>query len=139
MKSRIHYRSGYKYQLAKTFNIKTNVHPVKDIATTFIELDKKGNLTVKEGYAWDGVSGPVVDTDENMRASLVHDAFYQLMRQKHIARSKHKDEVDKMFRNLCKEDGVAAPIAQLYYEALRKLGNPASDPKNEKKVKQAPK
>ncbi len=77
---RIAYRSGYKYQLAKAYSIGINIKPGKDIKTKFIKLDRTGKLTIVGGYAWDGPSGPVVDTKENMRASLVHDALYQLMR-----------------------------------------------------------
>ena len=66
----IEYRSGYKYQLASDYSIEINIKPAKDIDTKFIKLDTKGNLTIIEGYAWDGPSGPVIDTKENMRASL---------------------------------------------------------------------
>lgn len=134
----IKYRSGYKYQLAKDYHIKISIKPKDNIDTQFIALDTKGNLIVKSGYAWDGPSGPVIDTDYNLRASLVHDALYQLMRQRKISRKKHKDKADKLFRTLCKEDGVPSAIAQIYYQALKKLGNPATDPKNAKKVKRAP-
>ena len=64
----IEYRSGYKYQLAKDYLIATNIKPDKDIDEKFIKLDVNGNLTILEGYAWDGPSGPVLDTKENMRA-----------------------------------------------------------------------
>lgn len=135
----IEYMSGYKYQLAKDYKIATSIKPQKDIDTQFIALDKQGNLTVKSGYAWDGTSGPVVDTEHNLRASLVHDAFYQLMRRKHLEASKHKDKADKLFRKMCKEDGVPSTVAQVYYEALKLLGKPASDPSHAKKIKRAPK
>ena len=55
----IEYRGGYKYQLAADYSIKINIKPEKDIDTKFIKLDTKGNLTIIEGYAWDGPSGPV--------------------------------------------------------------------------------
>ena len=138
MASKIHYRSGYKYQLAKDFNLKIPVKPTKNIVTQFIDLDTQGNLKIKDGYAWDGVSGPVIDTESNLRASLVHDALYQLIRNKCLKKSKHKDTADKLFRKLCKEDGVLSPVAQAYYEVLRKVGHPAADPKNIKKVHTAP-
>ncbi len=134
----IKYRSGYKYQLAEDYHIKISIKPKADIDIQFIALDTRGNLIVKSGYAWDGTSGPVIDTDNNLRASLVHDALYQLMRHKKLSRKQHKDKADKLFRTLSKEDGVLSAIAQIYYEALKKLGNPATDPKNAKKVKRAP-
>jgi len=134
----IKYRSGYKYQLAEDYKIRTSIKPKAAIDTQFIALSAAGALTVKSGYAWDGTSGPVIDTDHNLRASLVHDALYQLMRQKKLSRKQYKDKADKLFKTLCKQDGVRAVRAHVYYLALKKLGNPATDPKNAKEVKQAP-
>ncbi len=134
----IKYRSGYEYQLAEDYHITISIKPKEDIDTQFITLDTKGDLVVKSGYAWDGISGPVIDTDNNLRASLVHDALYQLIRQRKLSRKDHKDKADRLFKKMCKEDGVLSPIAHIYYEALKKLGNPATDPKNAKEVKRAP-
>jgi len=134
----IEYRSGYKYQLASDYSIKTNIKPKKEVDKKFFKLDKKGNLTVVEGYAWDGPSGPI-DTKENLRASLVHDAFYQLMRHKHLKVKEHKDKADKLFKKMCIQDGVPPITAKIYYYALKLSGKPSTDPKNKKKVKRAPK
>ena len=40
---------------------------------------ENGKLTIKAGFAWDGPSGPSIDTKAFIRASLVHDALYRLM------------------------------------------------------------
>ena len=135
----IRYRSGYKYQLATRYSIPINIKPKKDIKTEFIKLDTKGKLTIKRGYAWDGPSGPVVDTKENMRASLVHDALYQLMRHEELSTKTCKDKADKIFKNICIKDGVSKKIASAYYYGLKLGGNPAADPKNKKKIHKAPK
>jgi hypothetical protein len=134
----IKFRSGYKYQLAADYHIATSIKPPKPIDTDFIDLGVDGNLTVKSGYAWDGTSGPVVDTDRNLRASLVHDALYQLMRQRELKQRAFKNKADRLFQKLCKEDGVPSSVALVYYQALKKLGKPAADPKHAKKVKTAP-
>ena len=135
---RIAYRSGYKYQLATAYPIKINIRPRKDIDTEFIKLKRSGHLTVARGYAWDGPSGPVVDTRQNMRASLVHDALYQLMRKKLLSVKTHKDKADKLFKKMCIEDGVSRTTAQIYYFGLKLGGKPATDPRNRKKIKKAP-
>jgi len=135
----IRYRSDYKYQLASEYRIKIPILPAEDIATEFIDLDTGGELTVKNAYAWDGPSGPVIDTPENMRASLVHDALYQLMRNKELNARTHRKAADGLFRDLCKKDGVSSFRANIYYKALRKFGKPATSPKNKKKVHRAPK
>ena len=137
-KSYLRYRSGYKYQLATTYSMLITIKPKQDIKTEFIKLDTKGKLTIKKGYAWDGPSGPVVDTRENMRASIVHDALYQLMRQKELSARAYKDRADKIFKNICIEDGIPRKIASAYYLGLKIGGKPATDPKNKKKVHRAP-
>ena len=50
-KSYIRYRSGYKYQLATRYSMPITIKPKKDIKTEFINLDTKGKLTIKRGYA----------------------------------------------------------------------------------------
>ena len=137
-KKQIKYRGGYKYQLAADSSVATNIKPKADIATKFITLSKAGKLTVLEGYAWDGPSGPVQDTRLNMRASLFHDALYQLMRKKKLTRKVNKDKADKLFRKICVEDGVPKLVAKAYYLGLQLGGKPATDPKNQKKVRTAP-
>ncbi|MGH7536144.1 MAG: DUF1353 domain-containing protein, partial [Gemmatimonadales bacterium] len=78
----IQYRTGYKYQLAADYTVLLAFGPAENIKTEYIcfvrSLQGRGYLTVKEGYAWDGPSGPTVDTKDFMRGSLVHDALYQL-------------------------------------------------------------
>lgn len=135
----IRYRADYKYQLASDYKIHTSIYPHDDITTEFIDLDTGGTLLVRKGYAWDGPSGPVIDTEENMRASLVHDALYQLMRIEAISARTHRKAADQLFKDICKEDGVSNIRATAYYRALRKYGKPAASPQNKKKVHRAPK
>ena len=135
----IRYRSDYKYQLAESYAVNISIKPKADIETEFIDLDTKGKLTVKQGYAWDGPSGPVKDTRENLRASLVHDALYQLMRNRELKSRTHRKAADQEFKDMCKADGVSNLRASIYYKALRKFGKPAASPENKKKIKRAPK
>ena len=137
-KGYIRYRSDYKYQLAEGYKISISIKPKSNIETEFIDLDTDGDLTVKNGYAWDGPSGPVKDTDENMRASLVHDALYQLMRNDKIKSRTHRKAADQEFKDICKADGVSNFRASVYYKALRKFGKPAASPQNKKVVVRAP-
>ncbi|GAB1623338.1 hypothetical protein AAOGI_33880 [Agarivorans albus] len=134
----IKYRAEYKYQLAHAYKQKVSIRPKLSIETEFIDLDIGGNLLVKSGYAWDGPSGPVIDTEENMRASLVHDALYQLMRNEELSARTHRKAADQLFKDMCKEDGVSNFRASAYYKALRKFGKPAASPQNKKKVHRAP-
>ena len=138
-KGYIRYRGDYKYQLAEGYEINISIKPKIDIKTDFIDLDISGNLKVKKGYAWDGPSGPVIDTKENLRASLVHDALYQLMRHRKLITRTHRKAADQIFKDLCKQDGVSNFRASVYYKALRKFGKPAASPENKKIIRRAPK
>ncbi len=135
----IRYRSDYKYQLAEGYEIKISIKPKTDIESEFINLDTAGNLLVKRAYAWDGPSGPVKDTRENMRASLVHDALYQLMRNKELNARTHRKAADIEFREICKADGVSSVRANIWYRGLRRFGKPAASLESKKKIVRAPK
>lgn len=134
----IRYRSDYKYQLAEAYEIKIPIKPKKNIETDFLYLNTEGHLVIKNGYAWDGPSGPVIDTDKNMRASVVHDALYQLMRNKELSSRTHRKTADQLFKDICKDDGVSNFTASVYFKVLRKFGKPAADYKNKKEIYRAP-
>ncbi|MAG33921.1 MAG: hypothetical protein CL908_23825 [Deltaproteobacteria bacterium] len=121
----IRYRSDYKYQLASKYELATSIIPPGTIESDFIDLSPSGKRVVKKGYAWDGPSGLVIDTKENLRASLVHDAFYQLIRRDFLKSRTFRKAADKLFRDLCKEDGVSSVRANIYYRVLRRFGKPA--------------
>ena len=135
----IRYRTDYKYQLHEDYCMPVPILPNADIKTDFIELDIIGELRIKKGYAWDGPSGPVIDTAENMRASLVHDALYQLMRHAELSARTWRRAADQVFRDICKEDGVSGYRANVWYRVLRKYGKPAASPEGKKRVRRAPK
>ncbi len=133
----IKYRSGYKYQLVEEHQVKVSVVPADNIKTDFIELSTEGMLVIKKGYAWDGPSGPTLDTPNFMRGSLVHDALYQLLRNE-LIEQKWRDEADEELRRICCEDGMPKICARLVYMAVRKWGKVAASPESRKKIHKAP-
>ena len=137
IKPYIKYRSGYKYQLAEEYPVKVSVTPKNNIKTDFIELGTEGMLVIKKGYAWDGPSGPTIDTPNFMRGSLVHDALYQLLRNELID-EKWRDEADDELRRICVEDGMSKICARWVYIAVRKWGKVAASPESRKKIHKAP-
>jgi hypothetical protein len=118
---RIRYRRGYKYWLVNDYRVQTDIRPPTDIYTEFIELDRNGWLTIRHGYAWDGCSGPTKDDRTNMRAGLVHDAGYQLIRDGWID-STFKDAVDRELRKIMLEDGASEIRAAYYYKGVHLFG-----------------
>lgn len=102
MFSPIKYRKGYKYQLAQSANGNTPIKPEKAVDTEFIKLTLDGHIWVKSGYAWDGASGPTVDTRNSMLPSLIHDCFCQLIRQGYLPDSA-RTEADYFFYEMLRE------------------------------------
>lgn len=134
--NQIKYRKGYKYQLAETYTIQTDIIPNEHISHDFLQLDTVGVLVVKTGYAWDGPSGPTIDTKNFMRGSLVHDALYQLMREK-LLDVGNREGVDKELRRICREDGMSWLRAWWVYQGVR-LGGEGSAKWQDEEVITAP-
>lgn len=133
----IRYRSGYKYQLAEIYSISVVIQPDEPVETEYIELSDEGLLTLKAGYAWDGPSGPTVDTKSFMRGSLVHDALYQLMRNGHLPAGCRLD-ADQELHRICLEDGMTRFRAWYILWGVRKGAGFAADPKSKKQTHSAP-
>ena len=135
----VYYKKGYKYQLAKTCRIQTDIFPKDIISIDHITLDVNGVLTAFVGYAWDGPSGITIDTKTFMRGSLWHDVLYELMRKELIPCTlKNKQKADKLLRDICLEDGMWPIRAWWVYVAVDKFGRGSTLPKNRKKVHRAP-
>lgn len=125
----------YKYQLVSDYVIAIDIKPRDNVRTQFIDLDTQGALTIKNGYAWDGPSGLGIDTRSFMRASLVHDALYQLMRAEYLDYRIQQRAADDFLRALCVEDGMWKLRAWFNCMMLRLFGKmsarPAPEPKDE--------
>ena len=134
----IAYKSGYKYQLVEEYITDINIKPDQDIDIVYVKLTTAGKLTIIKSYAWDGPSGPTIDTLNFMRGSLVHDALYQLMREEKLDKTVHREPADKLLQQMCKEDGMTAIRAWWVYLGVRFGGGPSADPANKKPVTKAP-
>lgn len=130
------YKSGYKYKLEEAYSTDISIMPDNDIEIPgkYVILSKKGKIVIKENYAWDGPSGPTIDTLNFMRGSLVHDALYQLMRLELLDKDSYRDKADRILQKMCKEDGMSSARAWLVYQGVSLFGESAADPKNKKVV-----
>ena len=133
----IRYRSGYKYQISDSYSHNVGISLAEEVDLDFLTLDPTGNLVIKQGYAWDGPSGPALDTSTLMRASLVHDALYQLMRMERLPDS-YRDHADDLMRKICIEAGMPTIRAWYTYHAVRWFASGANKPRNVKPVLSAP-
>lgn len=136
----IKYKNGYKYQLQEWVLFQhplleglTNTH----INTEFIELHDNGTLCIRAGYAWDGASGPCKDTPDILTGSLVHDALYQLMREREIPPDS-KSAADKLFREINRANGMSKFRAWYTYHAVRHFADKATYASSRKPILEAP-
>lgn len=121
--------TNYKYQLMEEFHFQTNITGivVETEDCEFIQLSSDGILTVLKNYAWDGASGPTVDTKNAMRGSLIHDALYQLLRLSLLTQNYVKP-ADQLFREVLVEDGMSKFRAWYWYRGLRLANGRAARP-----------
>lgn len=125
---------NYKYQLMDDFALQIDIKPQRDIEFKFLSLAGNGLLTIRKAYAWDGPSGPTIDTRNFMRGSLVHDALYQLMRLNSLDYQHHRQRADEYLREICLEDGMSAFRAWYSYQGVRLFGEKNARPRDEPEV-----
>ena len=113
---KIKYKSGYKYQLMEDYKIQT-LHIGTVVEGDWYDISDTGMLYARKRYAWDGPTGGF-DTENFMRASLVHDVFCQAIQEGKLPQSSRK-YADKLLRKICLEDGMSRFRAYLVYKAVR--------------------
>lgn len=131
MKRTIAYREGYKYQLAEQYAILLPFNaPYAVREHEFLMITGDNYLVIQPGYAWDGPSGPTVDTKSFMRGSLVHDALYQLMRDGILSAQLYRKDADELLKKICLEDGMSAIRAWWVYKGVRFGGEASTKPRS---------
>lgn len=135
----IQYKSGYKYQLAYTCQLRlpNELWPGAYIGAGYIHVDSFGLMTILKGYAWDGCSGPTIDTKSSMRGGLVHDAGYQLIRLGFYYPDT-KDTWDALAEAIWKGDGMWHWRASAWDKMLHKFGWGSTKPSAERPTLVAP-
>jgi len=83
-------------------------------------LDTMTHVFVRKGYAWDGATGPVFQTDTTKRASLEHDVALQAIELGLIS-DECLEVFDKHYRYVAINEGMFKPRAYLHYFAMRYL------------------
>ena len=129
-----------KFELVESYEVQTGIilRHGQRLITKFMNLWPDGRLVILKGYAWDGPSGPTIDTKNFMRGSLVHDCLYQLMRERHLEQSFRKT-ADQLLRKICREDGMSRFRAWYVYRSVRAFASKsASPPKSKPNLYTAP-
>lgn len=103
-----------------------------------LRLDPDGKLTIEKGYAWDGPSGPAIDTKNFMRGALVHDALYQLIATGHLSRKRWRKVADLELHRICREDGMWRLRAWWVWFGVHYFAGFAAKPSSRRPVESAP-
>lgn len=122
-------RIKYKYTLHETYQYETGIKGVC-FTNKFIDLNLDGRLIIAKGFAWDGPSGPTIDTRNFMRASLVHDALYQILRESPDMehRKRFRKKADNVLRTICNDEDMFWFRSTYVYYAVRLFGGSRAKP-----------
>ena len=117
-----HDTRGYKYTLAESIGVPVPLFADEQFSAAHFSL-RRGWLTIRSGYAWDGASGPTWDTADTMTPSLVHDVLYQAIRAGILPASRRFD-ADLAFYRLMRQrtSGFWGHLRAFYFFAGVRLG-----------------
>ena len=122
----IKYKQGFKYQLYEDYSFDIHEYPEEEIyCGRYLYFSETGVLTIRNGYCWDGPSGPTIDTDNFMRGSLVHDGLYQIIRNGCLPEDPWRLIADDALKRICLEDGMSSLRAWYVYKSVRGFGGAA--------------
>ena len=110
----------YKYRLTEPLSLECSITGIS-ARNDYVTIWDDGRLILQAGYAWDGPSGPTIDTADSIRASAGHDALYQLIALGVIP-ADSRILADRDLRRWCIEDGMPAIRADAWYHAVRAFG-----------------
>ena len=133
---KLHFKAGYKYITSRDFLHITSVVGF-EAKNDFIALGSGGDIYIKKCYAFDGASGPTIDTANTMRGALVHDALYQLMREKLLPIT-CREAADRTLYNTIREDKMCYIRAQAWLKSVRLFAAGAAKPSGGNPEKVAP-
>lgn len=110
-----------KYELQEAYTYTTSQFPVKKpVINSFYKVDSK-KVVAYAGYAWDGASGPAIDTPSCMRGTVIHDVLYQAMRCGQLPKT-HRRAADKVLLKILERDGMNRLRRNVWYRAVRVAG-----------------
>ncbi len=127
-RSTVYYRKldchSYKYELTQAISFRVPELRITNLRFSshkdfLVALSYAGTLTLKSGYRWDGCTGigRIIETQQTLIASLLHDFLYQLSEQSSWTPPFSQREADKAFRRL-----LPCWAKPLYYLGVRVAG-----------------
>ena len=132
----IKYKKGYVFQLVEDYHVQLDLTGYEAM-TDYISLNSTGLLSISKGYAWDGASGPAINSKNFIRPSLVHDCLYQCLRQGLLPQI-CREYADDRLKQDCIKDGMSKFRAWYVHLAVKTFAKSAADPMHRKKILTAP-
>lgn len=114
------FKSGYKYQNHEDYTIHTGIKSAGG-GNHFVNITPEGVLFIRLGYAWDGASGPAINTLNFRTGSMVHDAIYQLIREG-VLTMEDRHAGDQLLRAIILKKGMWRVRAWWVYHAVDTFG-----------------
>ena len=114
-------RKQWKYTLEEDIVFNTEILTMERYDIGVLKINYYGRLVISKGYVWDGASFIAKDTKTFMRASCVHDALYQLIREGVLKQSDRK-RADEIMRDIMIEAGASKFRAWYAYKFVRAMG-----------------
>ncbi len=120
------YKCGYKYQVQEKMGCGISFPcPTFRLAGGWASADLQV-LVIAPWYAWDGASFVLFRWFGTPKAwlvpSVVHDAFYQAIREGLLGRE-YREPIDQLFYELLRARGVSWLVATVAYWCVRVGGN----------------
>jgi len=132
------FKSGYKKQIFLPAFYASGIKIPKRIVTNFCVVNKNGDIWIAAGYAWNGASGPTIDTKKTECLSLFHDLWYQLIRLGLLPEN-YRKAGDKMLYALGRRDGMWKIRIWYWFQGVRMGGGKSAQIDAEPQVQYAPK
>jgi hypothetical protein len=116
----IAYKKGFKYQICEEYRANVGIvgYDVKS-KDGWVRLKPDGELILKNGFGWDGSSGPTWDNNHDKQSSAEHDALCKLVRWG-LLPSFLLHQINERYRDRCIEDGMWKAKARLRFWVLEK-------------------
>ena len=124
---------NYPYRMLKEKSYKTGILHF-ELDHKYFCLNKQGTLTIKEGYAWNGISC-FPDFDCMFEGSLPHDVWYQILQESLLSSQagfyffQVRKGADILLYKMWVENGVPKLVAKTGYGAVRTFGKSHALPK----------
>lgn len=127
---------SYRFQVAEDTELEL-INDIPNIEFDWFSVNNK-KIQIKKGYAWDGASGPTINTKDTIKAYLIHDCLYQAMRLGIVDESNRKT-ADKELRDQMIKAGCWKIRAYIWYIMVRLFGTSSAKKGNlqGKEIKQS--